>query len=69
MPGSEWASGREGFTTGEVLAGCLDIEPSRWDVSSQRRVGEILRRLDLSPRRTREPGGGYVRRYYRLPDC
>ncbi len=55
-----------GFTLGDVLAGALDLEKSKWDKPAQTRVGAILHRLGCSSRRRREGGSRW--REYLPPD-
>lgn len=64
-----WVSvhGRLGVTIGEILSTALGIEPAKWDVTSQRRVGAILRRLGWTARQQRDPSGARARRYYPSP--
>lgn len=59
-----WIGDRSDFTVGEILAGALSLEPSKWDRSAQIRAGICLKRLGLVPRQ-RWMGGVKVRRYER----
>lgn len=60
-----WAKAREPFTIGDVLGGCLGLEPGKWERAAQTRVGNCLRRLGWTARQTRE-GEARVRRYYQV---
>ena len=62
---AHWASTRDGFTVGDVLAGALSLEPAKWDRRSQIRAGTVLQRMNLQVKRVRE-NGSRARRYYRV---
>jgi putative DNA primase/helicase len=63
-PIARWTAERDGFTTGELLAQCLDLPASAWDKPEQTRAGIILTQLGFERRRRREDGDR-VYRYYR----
>jgi putative DNA primase/helicase len=50
------------FTVGEVLQGCLSIEPAKWERSQQTRVGIVLSQLGLVQSRKRPE---YIRKWWR----
>lgn len=58
-----WVADRPPFTIGELMAGCLDLEPGKWDRRVQTRVGVCLTRLGYISKQCRE-NGSHVRRYH-----
>ncbi len=62
-----WLNGREMTSVGEILADCLKIEPSRQDSCSQKRVTQILKRLDYeSDGKQRRINGKKVRPWIKV---